>query len=262
MVYNYIKRLSTLIQSKITRNISATESSIYLPHDYLSNDLLSNESGLTRCSFCELSSPKTGICNSCSSQLIRTGYYCQQCGNSLTCKQPLCGSCLKKPPDYQRLIAAFDYHSPIDEAMSQMKFNRQLHLIKSLSYCLSQSVIMAYKEEQLPQLILPIPLHRKRLQERGFNQSLLIAQQLQHRIGINIDAHSLTRIKNTPHQIGLKAVERRRNLKGAFQILDSLPKHIALVDDVVTTGSTINEASKLCKKHGVERVDIWCLAKT
>lgn len=143
-----------------------------------------------------------------------------------------------------------------------MKFEKQLHHIRSFSNLLLNELIAYYQDIPLPQAIVPIPLHSNRLRERGFNQSQLIAKHLTRKLDIPLLEHALLRIKDTPHQIGLKAVERRKNLKRAFTVKQELPKHIALVDDVVTTGSTIQEASKQCLKHGVERIDVWCLAKT
>lgn len=171
------------------------------------------------------------------------------------------GSVLKSPR-YQALISATHYEFPVNHAISEMKFEKQLHHIRSFSNLLLNELIAYYQDIPLPQAIVPIPLHSNRLRERGFNQSQLIAKHLTRKLDIPLLEHALIRIKDTPHQIGLKAVERRKNLKRAFTVKQELPKHIALIDDVVTTGSTIQEASKQCLKHGVERIDVWCLAKT
>lgn len=216
------------------------------------------------CSLCGLGSEHIGFCEPCLSAVQRQGHFCQQCGNSLG-KEPLsnsCGQCLKKPPRYQKLIAATHYEFPVSHAISEMKFEKQLHHIRSFSNLLLDELIHHYQDTPLPLAIVPIPLHSNRLRERGFNQSHLIAKHLTRKLQIPLLDHVLLRVKDTPHQIGLKAVERRKNLKRAFEVKQELPRHIALVDDVVTTGSTIQEASKQCLKHGVERIDVWCLAKT
>ncbi|WP_251359130.1 ComF family protein [Kangiella sp. TOML190] len=218
------------------------------------------------CAFCQQDCAiyaASTICSSCREALIRQGYYCYQCGYTLTSNSvQFCGACLKKPKQYQRLIAACDYEFPVDKAISEIKFNRQWHLARALSYLLLEKITQAYQDSSAPDLLIPIPLHRKRLSERGFNQAELIAKRLAKRLQLPMDNKSLIRIKNTPHQIGLKAAQRRKNLKGAFVAQSNLPTHIALIDDVVTTSSTISEATKACLTQGAEQVDIWCLAKT
>ncbi len=216
------------------------------------------------CVFCQLPTLKNSICDTCTKSIKNTYQRCFQCGVSITStiNQQRCGDCSQKPKPYHRLVTACHYDFPVNQAIGRFKFNRQLHLGKALSQLLTQTIQESYQDEPLPELILPIPLHPKRLTERNFNQSQLIAKSINSALQIPFSANHLQRIKNTPHQIGLKAIERRKNLKNAFIIKKSLPKHIVLVDDVVTTGTTITEASKICLKRGAERVDIWCLAKT
>lgn len=224
-----------------------------------------------RCSLCGLgySAPSNnpselhGICPACADAVVRKGNHCQQCGFKL--KSPSakkCGECVIKPKLYQKLIAACDYKYPVNSSISQMKFSQQMDIIRGLSAMLATTVEQNYQEQTMPTLLVPIPLHHKRLFSRGYNQSELIANRLSKSLNIPTDSARLARIKNTPHQIGLKAIERRKNLKDAFVVSQTLPKHIALIDDVVTTGSTITEACKTCLKHGAEQIDIWCLAKT
>jgi len=216
------------------------------------------------CSLCGLTTKLPGFCEPCLSSIQRRGDYCQQCGTPLAKLHinAICGQCLQQPPLYHTLIAATHYKFPVNRAISEMKFEKQLHHIRSFSNLLIEAVRNHYHNKELPQAIIPIPLHPNRLRERGYNQSQLIAKHLTRRLHIPLLDQALLRIKDTPHQIGLKAAERRKNLKQAFMIYQELPKHIVLVDDVVTTGSTIQEASKQCLKHGVKQIDVWCLAKT
>ncbi|MRX28623.1 ComF family protein [Kangiella sp. HZ709] len=210
-----------------------------------------------------LTSPKA-ICQVCLAAIQLSGNCCYQCGISIksTDGQQKCGECLHHPKPYHRLIASCHYDFPVNQAISRFKFDQQLHLGKALAKALSQLILDTYQDDELPQLLIPIPLHRKRLAERGFNQSQLIAKTISHNILIPTVVNQLIRVKNTPHQIGLKATQRKQNLKNAFKVKSQLPRHIALIDDVVTTGSTITEATKQCLKHGAETIDIWCLAKT
>lgn len=110
--------------------------------------------------------------------------------------------------------------------------------------------------------LMPVPLHAKRLNERGFNQSELIAQYIQKAIGVPLIQHALKRVVNTTSQATLKANERRKNLKNAFSYTSTQNiQSVAIIDDVVTTGSTANEIAKTLKRQGVQRVEIWAFAR-
>lgn len=223
--------------------------------------------GMSNCSFCGLGKTLYGVCAPCLSAIELAGDSCSRCASMITLSpnsdqtQSHCGECIKKPPAYQKVIAATRYKFPVDKALSELKFNNQLHYARSLGHILADKVKQEYQDTSLPQALVAIPLHPKRLSERGFNQSMIIAKQLSKSLNIPLN-HALTRIKDTPHQIGLSEKQRRQNLKGAFHLQQPLPEHIAIIDDVVTTGSTVNEATTLCLQNNVRRVDIWCLAKT
>ena len=119
-----------------------------------------------------------------------------------------------------------------------------------------------YEEKIYPELIVPVPLHEKRLIQRGYNQSLLLAKILSHHLKVPLSHQDCQRIKNTTAQSSLKEKARKKNLKQAFT-LKAQPaiEHIALVDDVITTGATLNELSKVYKNAGVKRIDIWICAR-
>ncbi|MBV34628.1 MAG: competence protein F [Rickettsiales bacterium] len=219
------------------------------------------------CSFCNVAQTQTGICDTCFVAIESNDISCNRCASPIV-HQPsphltsaICGSCIKKPPSYQKVITASRYQFPVDKALGELKFNKQLHYARSLCHVLERQIKLHYFDAPYPQAILAVPLHPKRLQERGFNQSDIIAKHLSQSLGIPT-ASNLSRVKDTPHQIGLSEKQRRKNLNNAFDVRGSLPAHIALVDDVVTTGSTVNEATRVCLKHGAQRVDVWCLAKT
>lgn len=221
---------------------------------------------VSTCSFCSMTKTELGVCDTCLNAIESVGHFCSRCASTLETKEAQdlhreCGQCINKPPVYDTVITATRYKYPVDKALSELKFNKQLHYARSLSHVLERKVRQRYIESPLPQALVPIPLHPKRLKERGFNQSQLITQQLASSLNIP-QASALARVKDTPHQVGLSEKQRRKNLNNAFHLNSPLPQHIALVDDVVTTGSTVTEATKLCRKQGVKRVDIWCLAKT
>jgi ComF family protein len=114
----------------------------------------------------------------------------------------------------------------------------------------------------LPELVIPVPLHRNRLMRRGYNQSLEIAQTLKRTLAIKVDATAAKRIRATPDQIGLSAAQRRRNLHNAFVIDTRVAgKHIALLDDVMTTGTTLAELARAARKAGAVRIEAWAVAR-
>jgi Predicted amidophosphoribosyltransferases len=114
------------------------------------------------------------------------------------------------------------------------------------------------KTAKLPEIIIPVPLHPQRFRERGFNQSIEIAKSLSRHLNIPIDTQSCIRKRNTLHQIDLPARQRQSNMKQAFKVKQPMKaRHIAILDDVMTTGSTVNELAKVLKQSGVNRVDIW-----
>jgi ComF family protein len=116
---------------------------------------------------------------------------------------------------------------------------------------------------ELPDVIMPVPLHPSRLRERGFNQALELAKPIGREFDIPIDTKSCKRIKATATQSTLDKKIRIKNMRGAFEIVQPLDcKHLVLIDDVVTTGTTVNELAKILKANGVQRVDVWALART
>ncbi|AOE49180.1 ComF family protein [Kangiella sediminilitoris] len=219
---------------------------------------------LSHCSFCGSPHTSTGICDPCQDAVSLKDSSCHRCASPINTQSDLdsyCGRCQKKPPPFDRVITASRYQFPVDKALGELKFNNQLHYARSLAHLLQKQIKSSYTTSSLPEAIVAIPLHTKRLNSRGFNQSELIAQHLEKALQIPRQK-ALVRVKDTPHQVGLSEKQRRKNLTNAFKLQQPLPRKIALIDDVVTTGSTVSEAARLCLKHGVQSVDVWCLAKT
>jgi len=213
------------------------------------------------------------ICHFCHQRLPLSKTACNVCGLPLTVEEndsssPLnsvfnlpCGKCLKDSPPFNRTIAAFHYQPPIDQLISRMKYSSQIHYIPLLCEYLIYEIRAQYQEHKLPSCIIAMPLHPKKLSSRGFNQAHLIAKQISKSTGINIISQGIRRIKNTQAQSGLDSLERHRNVKRAFEIKQSLPEHVAIVDDVVTTGMTVSELAKCAKKQGAKQIDVWCIAR-
>ncbi len=217
------------------------------------------------CALCQChSSNGTDLCDSCMQCLPWNQQACQQCAMPLADKaQTHCGQCLKNPPPFDRMLSLFIYKRPITHMINQLKFHSKLVQSKLLGELLAEKITQYYKQENLPELIIPVPLHKKRLIQRGFNQSTELAKPISRALNIPIDKHACVRSKHTQAQSSLHAKLRKQNTKGAFAMNKTInATHIAIIDDVVTTGSTISELSKTLRQQGAKLIDIWCCART
>jgi ComF family protein len=159
--------------------------------------------------------------------------------------------------EYGKIYAGFEYQSPIDELIQGFKFQEQL----GCGRMLAKLSMPAFNNIERPMALIPIPLHTQRLRQRGFNQSLEIAKFWGKHMGIPVLQQALLRQRATQVQSSLKAAERLQNVSGAFRVADILPEHVAMVDDVYTTGATCMAAAEALLLQGVKRVDVWCLAR-
>ncbi len=230
------------------------------------NWLISLQSTLypTRCLLC--GAPGSGgldLCLGCLAELPRIARPCHQCGEPLPEAAPpgaRCGPCQRRPPAFDRCIAPLAYAGPVPLLVAGLKFHDRLAGGRLLGELLARHLLV--RGGPPPELILPIPLHPRRLRQRGFNQALELALPLGRRLGVPLDRHSCRRNRATQPQTELDLKQRRRNLRNAFALAGPLPaRHIALVDDVVTTGSTSNELARLLKRAGAERVEVWAAAR-
>jgi ComF family protein len=172
-----------------------------------------------------------------------------------------CPTCQRHPPAFDRVIAPFRYAPPLDYLVQRLKFHQDLALARLLGQLLAAH--LAGLPGPRPDVILPVPLHRRRLAERGFNQALEIGRPLHDALGIPLAPRLAQRVRHTEAQSRLPAGQRQRNLRGAYVLGDRpLPGHIAILDDVLTTGTTVNELARLLKGAGVARVEVWVLART
>ncbi|HEY2394933.1 MAG TPA: ComF family protein [Rudaea sp.] len=206
------------------------------------------------------------LCAACAGDLVRNRLCCPRCALPLQAPAPLCGECLLHEPPFDAAFAPFLYGHPIDLLVTKLKFGRSLAAGRVLSELWRDAV--ADLSPARPDLFVPVPLHASRLRERGYNQALELARPLARALGIPLGGKVLSRTKATAAQSNLDAKARRRNLRGAFT-LDPVPLtgaasqslHIALVDDVMTTGATLRECARMLKRAGVARVDVWALAR-
>ncbi len=204
------------------------------------------------------------LCPGCRAELPYNRKPCRRCALPLPADAPadaLCGKCQQQPPPFDRCLAPFTYRSPLPELINGLKFRGRLSYSRLLAGLLLPAIEQALQEP--PDLILPVPLHPGRLRERGYNQALELARPLSRNLGIPLEPHYCRRTRATPPQSGLKQKQRRRNIRGAFEISPDLKAdHVALVDDVVTTGSTVAEFARQLHRRGVARVEVWALART
>ena len=159
------------------------------------------------------------------------------------------------------------YDYPVRQIIQAIKYHNRLELIQPATRLLTDTLQDYYLDSPWPQAMIPVPLHFRRLRQRGYDQTLLLARELKKQLPIeahiHLDTQILKRTKDTSPQQGRNAIARRTNIKQAFT-LSSSPEyqHVALLDDVVTTSATVTEATRLLKKAGVNRVDIWTMART
>lgn len=204
------------------------------------------------------------LCPGCLADLPRNRHACTACALPLPDSAPdgsLCGACQRKAPVFDRCLAPFRYEGVLPHLVTGLKFHGRMNYARLLGDLLSE--ILDISPAVFPEVIIPVPLHPSRLRERGFNQALEIARSIERNFGVELDTDSVIRHAATTAQSGLDARQRRRNLRGAFVVNEALPfRHVALFDDVVTTGSTVTELAKVLKRSGVKRVDVWAVART
>lgn len=206
------------------------------------------------------------LCSGCEADLPVNASHCIICSSPfaaiLSAEQMLvCGKCQKNPPHYTTSLIPHLYASPLKQVIGQLKFHRNL----TYAPLLAQSFVNAIKHRRnnLPECIIPVPLHQQRLRERGFNQALELSRIIATQLTIPLDYSLCQRDKATPFQSGLSAKQRKQNLKNAFSVTKSHQyKHVAIFDDVVTTGTTVNELARQLKRSGVETIEVWAIART
>jgi len=202
------------------------------------------------------------LCVACYNALEKMEDQCYCCAKPFAVHSStlrLCGLCQKKPPAFNKVYSPFIHQGAMRYLINQLKFNGAYKNSRLLGLLLADYL---GKNAELPNLIIPVPLHTNRYKQRGFNQTHEIAKTIAKELNLAIDISCCQRIKNTPHQISLTAKQRRKNIKNAFQVT-KLPKvnHIAILDDVMTTGATANELARLLKSAGINQVDVWLCSR-
>ena len=232
-------------------------------HLFAQLKLISKRFLLQNCFLCGASSNQL-LCTACLSNLPYQTIACNHCTKPLDSTKHfvgdgLCSQCQQNPPLYNNAQAVFSYVYPVDKLISAAKFSDNLAILNLLG-----KLMVEYLQfEPCPDVMIPVPLHPKRLRQRGYNQSVELAKCIKSFTGIPLDYNACQRIKNTPPQVGLSAKQRKTNIQGAFKInkISGNWKHIVLIDDVVTTGSTIETLTKEFLQAGIQKIDVWCCAR-
>lgn len=221
-----------------------------------------------RCLLCSTPSQDAiDLCLPCQQALPRLGPACPRCALPLpglaggpAGSVPPCGACLSRPPPLGHTHASCLYASPLDRLLPRFKFHRDLAAGRLLAQ------LMAEDGAHLPRpdALVPVPLHPGRLRQRGYDQALELARPIGRALGLPVHGGLLQRLRATSPQSRLDSAARQRNLRGAFGVRTggAVPAHVALIDDVMTTGATLHAAARALHRAGVARVDAWVCART
>lgn len=210
------------------------------------------------------------LCAACAAGLPWNRSACVRCAMPLPCVDggaaQVCGSCLRYPAalwgraaPLAEVHAACVYTAPVDRLLLRFKFHHHLAAGGLLAQLMAQALACAPR----PDALVPVPLHRARLRQRGYDQALELARPLARDLGLPLLTGALSRVRATQAQSQLDAGQRQRNLKDAFTVPAGirLPAHVTLVDDVMTTGATLQAAALTLRRAGVQRVDAWVCAR-
>jgi ComF family protein len=204
--------------------------------------------------------PSNYFCEQCADNLPYLENACQQCALEIPIGSDVCGQCLNKPPPFDLTLSVFKYEEPISNWIHQLKYDEQIHLATIMGSFIAQHAIETGID--LPQAIICVPSHKCRLAERGFNQSQLIAIAAAKRLGIPYQSKAVRKTKHTARQASLSKAQRLKAQQGSFEVETAVNLNsVAIIDDVVTTGATIKEISKILKKNGVNYIQVWSFAR-
>ncbi|QLB13767.1 amidophosphoribosyltransferase [Bisgaardia hudsonensis] len=226
-----------------------------------------------RCILCKsiLAIASHGLCSQCNHSIKRF-IYCNHCGSTLAHYAKTCGFCLQSGFYWNNMILVGKYIPPLSDLIHQFKFQNKFWLDRTLARLLLLEIYQSKRiyQNPLPQVLIPVPLHHKRHWQRGYNQSALLGKCLAKWLNIPLEENLIIRSKHTETQRGLNSKKRKKNIKNAFsfdqEILNKWQKcgykSVAIIDDVITTGATVNEIAKLLHQSNINAIQIWGLART
>lgn len=219
----------------------------------------------SRCQLCAAAA--NGLCTACRAALPRNLHACPVCALPLPPSAPTrlpCAACQRQRPSFASAVVPLLYRSPVDDLVAGLKYHQRLQLAAPLADCLADAVTADRRETHTswPAVVVPVPMHPQHLRQRGFNQATELARWLARRLGLRLSTRLLRRTGAARHQRGLKRRERLRYPAGGFVASAACPAHIAVVDDVVTTGATAEQVSRALLRAGAAKVEIWAVART
>ncbi len=208
------------------------------------------------------------LCPACLDDFSKNQPACYRCGMFLEGGEPLkacmptpqlCGHCLTHTPSFDQTHAPYRYDDYLRFLVTHLKYHQRYPHARLLGQLLT---LHLQETADMPDCIVPVPLHTGRYRARGFNQSIEIARPIAKALSIPLDLSSCVRNRDTGHQTELTAKQRRHNMKNAFTVASPLPyAHVAIVDDVMTTGATVEALANALKRQGASRVDAWVCAR-
>jgi len=211
------------------------------------------------CYLCGALAGRYPVCTDCRTDLtLHSTAACPICAYP-TAQGEICGQCLRHPPAYQHTVAGYRYEFPADKLIHALKYQHQFALVDTLIAPLLELASVASR----PDAVLAMPLHPLRLRERGYNQAQLLAAAVSRQLAIPLLTHAAIRSRNTRPQTGLPLIERHANIKNAFttDAPQVVGKHIAIIDDVMTSGSTLHSLAHSLKLAGAREVSCWVVAR-
>ncbi len=204
------------------------------------------------------------LCDACRLRYLSdVRMRCRRCASTLTDLQPLCGRCLARPPAFDASRAAVAYAPPVDQLVQRLKFRAQLPLAQAFAQLMLRQLDELPADR--PAAVIPVPLSEQRLCERGFNQALEIARPLARALRVPVHADACVRVRDTVPQATLALADRQGNMRGAFAMRDRdavRSHHLLVVDDVMTTGHTLDALAACLKRHGAASVTNCVFART
>lgn len=205
------------------------------------------------------------LCAGCERDLVLNEYACPRCALPLSAPAPagtVCGACSKGRPAFDASFAPYRYAYPLDRLIQGLKYHRQLSAGRVLGE-LFRMQLARVRRGALPHAIVPVPLAARRFRERGFNQAIELSRPVSREFDLPLATALIERARDTQEQAGLPRKRRRRNVRGAFRLCASgVPKHVAIFDDVITTGSTVNEIARVLRRAGARHIEVWAIART
>lgn len=215
-----------------------------------------------RCVLCELPTLRSAdLCLTCEQAMADRQSRCQCCALPLPAPG-WCGECQRDTPPFTRTITGCDYRDPARTLVLRLKHQRDLAAGRALAQLLYHHITPNYVGDNLPDGLVAVPQHWRRTLARGFNQARELANHLGTELGIPVIDNS-RRLRHHPSQQGQNRQARLRNIKGSFDVRKTLDRrHVAIVDDVMTTGATVRALALSLREAGADRVDVWCVART